>query len=103
MHRFYGRSMNPIFPGAMHVEHLKNIGETTAQWLHDAGIHTKADLEDIGVVMAYKVVQHQRPQKVNIMLLYALQGALMDMSWSALSPELKEQLKRDAKAPLRVL
>ena len=43
----------------------------------------------IGAVMAYKVLQHQRPQKVNIMLLYALQGALLDMHWNALPPALK--------------
>ena len=87
----------------MNVEHLKNIGETTAQWLHDAGIHTKADLEEAGAVMAYKVIQHQRPQKVNILLLYALQGALMDVHWNALPPDLKDQLKRDAKGALTVL
>ena len=55
------------------------------------------------LVMAYKVLQHQRPQKVNIMLLYALQGALLDVHWNALPPALKEQLKRDAKEPLTVL
>lgn len=87
----------------MNVENLKNIGETTAQWLHAAGIHTKADLEEIGAVMAYKVLQHQRPQKVNSLLLYALQGALMDVHWNALPPTLKDQLKRDAKGPLTVL
>ena len=87
----------------MEIEHLKNIGPTTAQWLHDAGLHTKADLEDIGAVMAYKVLQHQRPQQVNIMLLYALQGALMGVHWNALPPELKAQLKRDAQEQLRVL
>ncbi len=87
----------------MNVEDLKNIGATSAQWLHDAGIHTRADLEEVGAVMAYKMIQHQRPQKVNVLLLYALQGALMDMHWNALPPSLKEQLKRDAKEPLTVL
>ena len=87
----------------MNVEDLKNIGATTAQWLHDAGIHTSADLEETGAVIAYKIIQHQRPQKVNVMLLYALQGALMDVPWNALPPSLKEQLKRDAKEPLRVM
>ena len=87
----------------MDVEHLKNIGPTTAQWLHEAGLHTRADLEDIGALMAYKVLQHQRPRQVNIMLLYALQGALMDVSWSDLPPDLKAQLKRDAREPLTIL
>ena len=87
----------------MNVEDLKNIGETTAQWLHDVGIHTRADLEEMGAVIAYKVIQHQRPQKVNVLLLYALKAALMDVHWNALSPTIKEQLKRNAKEPLRVL
>ena len=87
----------------MNVEDLKNIGETTAQWLHDVGIHTRADLEEMGAVIAYKVIQHQRPQKVNVLLLYALKAALMDVHWNALSPTIKAQLKRNAKEPLRVL
>ncbi len=95
--------MHSMIPGNMNLEDLKNIGVTTAQWLHDAGIHTQADLEEIGAVMAYKVLQHQQPQKVNIMLLYALQGALLDMHWNALPLALKEQLKRDAQERLTVL
>ena len=87
----------------MNVEDLKNIGATTARWLHDVGIHTKADLEEMGAVIAYKVIQHQCPQKVNVLLLYALQGALMDIHWNALPPDLKAQLKRDAREPLTVL
>ena len=87
----------------MHVETLKNIGPKTAEWLHAAGLHTRADLEEIGAVMAYKVIQHQRPKHVNILLLYALQGALLDVHWNALPPDLKAQLKRDAQAPLTIL
>lgn len=87
----------------MDVAQLKNIGETTARWLHDAGIHTRADLDAIGAAMAYKVLQHQHPQKVNIMLLYALQGALLDVHWNGLPPDVKAQLKRDAQEPLTVL
>jgi len=87
----------------MDVEQLKNIGPTTAQWLRDIGIHTKADLEEIGAVMAYKVIQHQKPTRVNLLLLYALQGALLDVEWNALPPGVKEQLRHDAKAPLTVL
>lgn len=93
----------PPFRPMMEVEHLKNIGPTTAQWLHDAGIHTKADLEEIGAVMAYKVLQHHQPQKVNVLLLYALQGALMEVHWNGLPPDLKARLKREAQGRLKVL
>ena len=60
----------------MHVESLKNIGPKTAAWLHDTGIHTRADLEAMGAVMAWKILKHQRPEQVTILLLYALDGAL---------------------------
>lgn len=86
----------------MDVERLKNIGPASAEWLHEAGIHTKADLEEVGAVMAYKVLQHQHPQRVNMLLLYALQGALLDVHWNALPPEMKDQLKQDAREPLTV-
>ncbi|MFQ5570397.1 MAG: TfoX/Sxy family protein [Rhodothermales bacterium] len=81
---------------------LKNIGPTMTEWLHEIGIHTKADLEDLGAAMAYKMLKHRRPKDVNILALYALQGAIMDVHWNALPPEVKDRLKRDAQEPLHV-
>lgn len=86
----------------MRVEELKNIGPRSAAWLRAAGIHTRADLEAIGPVFAYKVLKFQRPREVTRMLLYALQGAVDDVHMGELSPETKARLVREAQAPLEV-
>ena len=86
----------------MHVESLKNIGPKTAAWLHDTGIHTRADLEEIGAIMAYKILKHQRPEQVTILLLYALDSALSGKHWNALGPERKKVLKQEADIRLDV-
>ena len=86
----------------MHVENLKNIGPKTAAWLHDIGIHTLDDLEAMGAVMAYKILKHQRPGQVTILLLYALDGALSGKHWNALGLERRKALKREADTRLDV-
>lgn len=86
----------------MDVENLKNIGPKSAAWLHDIGIHTRADLEAMGAVMAWKILKHQRPGQVTILLLYALDGALSGKHWNALGPERKAALKREADTRLDV-
>ena len=78
------------------VESLKNLGEKSASWLHDIGIHTKTDLKKAGVIptfLALKKVGHQ----VNLNMLWAMVGALMDIHWTDVPPELKEKLKEELK------
>ena len=83
------------------VETLKNIGPTSAEWLREVGVTTRAKLEDLGPVMVYKMIKHRRPG-VNMLLLYALQGAVMDLHWNALPPDVKARLRRDAEEPFSV-
>ena len=83
------------------MEKLKNIGPTSAAWLAEIGITSRAALADIGPVMVYKMIQHRHPG-VNILLLYALQGAVMDVHWNALSPEMKAHLRHEADGTLTV-
>ena len=78
------------------VADLKNIGEKTAVWLNQIGVHTKADLEQMGAVEAYWLIQQQRGGTTAV-LLYALYGALHDLHWNALSQERKEILRQQAK------
>lgn len=74
---------------------LKNLGSTSVNWLRAIGIHTREDLERIGPVAAYNRVR-SRGIRVSKVLLYALQGALMDMHWNELDPNLKQQLLEQA-------
>ena len=83
------------------MDHLKNIGPLSAEWLCEAGIETREALEDLGAVMAYKIVKHHQPA-ATVHLLYALHGALLDVPWYELAPEDKARLREEAAAPLVV-
>ena len=65
------------------LQRLKNLGKTSAQWLHAVGIHTVDDLRRHGAVGAYQAVR-SRGFRASKVLLYAIEGALLDMHWSEL-------------------
>ncbi|HLT05681.1 MAG TPA: TfoX/Sxy family protein [Pseudomonas sp.] len=72
---------------------LKNLGKTSAQWLHASGIHSLEDLRRLGAVNAYRVVR-ARGFRASRVLLYAIEGALLDIPWSELHSDQKEALNR---------
>jgi len=74
---------------------LRNLGKTSVRWLHAVGVHTKDQLLDRGPVDVYQCVK-ARGFKANRVLLYALQGALMDVHWNELDSALKEKLLAEA-------
>ena len=76
---------------------LRNIGSQSARWLEDVGIHTPEQLFDVGVVDAYLRVKSTYPERVSLNMLYALQGALMDLPWYQIPTEIKEMLMRQVK------
>ena len=52
--------------------------------------------------MAYKLVQHRVGGRVNLLFLYALEGALADRHWNSFSAEEKARMKEDAAEELEV-
>ena len=70
---------------------LKNLGTASVNILHAVGINTYEDLETIGPVEIYRRIK-RRNIHVSKVMLYALQGALMDIHWNDLAPDLKRQL-----------
>lgn len=70
---------------------LKNLGSATVNILHAVGINSHEDLEKTGPVEVYLRIK-KRNIHVSKVMLYALQGALLDTHWSELKPELKQQL-----------
>jgi DNA transformation protein len=72
---------------------LKNLGKTSALWLHAVGIHTANDLRRLGAVNAYQSVR-ARGFKASKVLLYAIEGALHDIHWSELSACQKAELDK---------
>lgn len=75
--------------------HLKNLGKTSAQWLHAVGIHTVADLRRQGAVDAYKAVR-KRGFRATKVLLYAIEAALLDIHWNDLPEDRKQELNEKA-------
>lgn len=76
---------------------LKNLGQTSINWLHAIGIHNYEELQAIGPVKAYTQIK-QRGIKVSKVLLYALHGALTDTHWNDLDSTLKQGLIEQADA-----
>jgi len=63
--------------------------------LHAIGINTYSDLKEIGSVEAYRRIKG-RGINVSKVMLYALEGALLDLHWNELALDLKEQLVQEA-------
>ncbi len=72
---------------------LKNLGKTSAQWLHASGIHTADDLRRLGAVSAYQAVK-TRGFSASRVLLYAIEGALQDINWKELPNARKLELNK---------
>ena len=73
------------------LQDLKNLGKTSAQWLHAVGIHNLVDLRRHGAVSAYQAVK-ARGFRASKVLLYAIEGALLDVHWNELPPAHKAEL-----------
>ncbi len=81
-------------PGPDPVERLVNLGPKSSQWLRDAGITSYDGLEALGAAEAFRRVQEVRPG-VTLHLLYALEGALLDVRWDYLPDDIKARLRRE--------
>ncbi|PHX43143.1 MULTISPECIES: TfoX/Sxy family protein [Pseudomonas] len=75
---------------------MKNLGRTSVQWLHAAGIHTIADLRRLGAIQAYRAVQ-VRGFRASKALLYSLEGALSDRPWAELPQAHKDSMDTELK------
>jgi DNA transformation protein len=74
---------------------LKNLGAASVNILHAVGINTYEDLRNVGPVGVYCRIR-QRGIHVSKVMLYALQGALLDVHWNELDPDLKKRLVEEA-------
>jgi DNA transformation protein len=74
---------------------LKNLGIASVNILHAVGINSYDDLVEIGPVETYKRIK-ERDIQVSKVMLYALQGALLDTHWNELEPDLKSKLLEEA-------
>lgn len=73
---------------------LRNIGSKSAAWLESVGIKSADELFDIGVEQVYRKVRAAYPDQVSLNMLYALQGALLDIPWNELPEDMKSWLRK---------
>ena len=65
---------------------LRNLGPASARMLSAAGITSIAQLQRLGAVTAFVRIKRKRPA-ASLNLLYALEGALLDMDWRVVRRE----------------
>lgn len=59
---------------------MRNLGPKSEAMLTDAGIHSPAQLAELGAVDAYALLKQSR-KAVSLNMLWALEGALNDRDW----------------------
>ncbi|WP_086929723.1 TfoX/Sxy family protein [Agarilytica rhodophyticola] len=80
---------------------LKNLGMASVNILNAVGVNSYEDLSEIGAVEAFCRIK-ARGIHVSKVMLYALQGALMDVHWNDLTPDLKAQLVAEAEQSSKI-
>ncbi len=85
-------------PADVPVAKLLNLGPKSAGWLRAVGIRTRADLERVGAVEAYRRVV-EAGHETSLNLLYALEGALLDLRWDRLPDVVKRNLRERVGRP----
>lgn len=71
------------------------FGPASILWLHEIGIITLTDLQNIGIEEAFRQMV-LRGFPVNASMLYGLDGALEGKKWHELSSSRKSELKKMA-------
>ena len=67
-------------------------------WLQAIGVNTEEQLKNRGPVDVYRSVK-ARGFRANRVLLYALQGAILNVHWNELDPALKAELLAKVESP----
>ena len=69
---------------------LKNIGPKSARRLLEAGIKSREQIEALGAVEVFNRLRQRYP--ASLTMLWALQGALLDLPYNQIPPEIKSAL-----------
>ncbi len=76
---------------------IRNVGPKSATWLRLVGIETEADVRATGAIEVFMMVK-RAGFKPSLNLLYALEGAVLDCHWTAISTERKNELVAEVAA-----
>jgi len=81
---------------------LPNIDPAMTQWLHEVGIDSADQLRAMGAARAYRMMRAWRPWSTELVMLWALEGAIEGVDWMDVTPERRVELRReiDGSGPL---
>ena len=82
------------------LETLTNLGKISARQLAEIGIKSEADLRATGAAAAYLKLKDHFGPGVSLNYLYALDGALKDVSWDLMPETERAALRAEAAAML---
>jgi len=74
---------------------MRNIDPAITQWLHEVGIDSATQLRQIGAAAAYRTMRAWRPWRTELIVLWALEGAICDIDWIDVTPERRLELRRE--------
>lgn len=74
------------------ISSLPNLGPQSERMLAAAGIDTVRELDELGAIEAYRriLATGERP---TVVMLWALEAALLDIDWRALTEEHRDSLR----------
>jgi DNA transformation protein len=81
------------------LRELRNLGPRSEEMLAAAGIETPAELDRLGAVEAYRRTVAAGWSQPSLNLLWALEGALLDVDWRELPTGRREELLAELGAP----
>src|SRR5687767_13750866 len=82
------------------IPRLRNLGKVSAGWLAAIGITRREQVETIGPVEIYLRLK-SLGYSVSLNLLWALQGAVLDVPWNEIPQEMKKTLRAEVEAAER--
>ncbi len=88
-------AIQPALDRLASIDALPNVGPRSAAWLREIGVVSIADLQQMGPVVAFRLIKRQHPQ-ASLNLLWALAAGLNNQHWCQLSAETKSRLRREA-------
>lgn len=71
---------------------LRNIGSQSTRCLEFVGIYSAEEFNKMGVINTYERLKSAFPNQVSLNMLYAQQGAWLDLERREIQPDLKSDL-----------
>lgn len=79
-------------PGVVPIARMRNLGPASARMLAAIGVHDADDLEHLGAFAAYRRIVDETDHRPSLNLLWAMEGAVLDLDWRDLPEEFRTHL-----------